>query len=133
MRDSFAILCGAALVLTGCGTDVEWLLKRDSMLVSEADKVAARAEAVDPDLTTPMYDAEEAKHAACETIYQSISELMVREPSFGEQLVSDLGQFIAYFIPVEEIERCAEAQAAYAAVIEDLRRRVPEDADSAAN
>lgn len=128
-----ATCLGACLLLAACGTDVAWLLERDSVLVAEADKVATRAEAVDPDLTTAMYDAEDVKRAACQTIYGSISEMMQRPPTYGEELVSDLGLFLAYFIPFDEIESCAEAQAAYAAAVDDLNRTAPETGAPAGN
>jgi len=118
----WAALC--AVSLTACGTDVPWLLKRDSLLVGRADKIATQAEAIDPDLTTAMYDAEDAKRAACQTLYASVTELMRRPQTFGEELYSDLGQFIAYFIPIDELERCAAAQDAYADTVEDLRVRI---------
>lgn len=116
-----------ASMLTACGTDVGWLLTRDSELVAEADKATTAADAVDPDLATPVYDAEDVKRDACQSIYASISDLMQRKPSFGEQLVSDLGLFIAFFVPIDEIERCAEAQAVYAAAIDDLKGRLRAD------
>ncbi len=116
-----AALC---LALAGCGTDIHWLLKRDSALVAKADAIAAAADAIDPQLTTEMYDAEDAKRAACETIYQSISEQMTRRPSFGEELESDVGLFVAYLVPIDEIERCARAQTDYGAAVERLQRRV---------
>lgn len=117
-------LLGCTCLLTSCGTDVGWLLTRDSKLVAEADKAATAAEAIDPNLTTPLYDAEDAKRDACQPIYASISELMQREPSYGEQLASDLGLFFAFFFPIEELERCADAQVTYAAAIDDLRKRI---------
>jgi hypothetical protein len=114
----------ACLALSACGTDIQWLLKRDSALVAKADEIAAAAEAIDPELTTEMYDAEDAKRAACETIYQSISEQMTRRPSFGEELESDVGLFIAYFVPIDEVERCARAQVDYRAAVERLQGRM---------
>jgi hypothetical protein len=114
----------ACIVLSACGTDVEWLLERDSVLVARADRVAASAEVLEPDITTQMYDAEDAKRAACESIYASISELMTRPPSFGEELVSDVGAFLAYLFPIDEVERCADAQAKYLSAVEALERRV---------
>lgn len=122
----------APLVLLGCGTDVKWLLERDSVLVARADKVAARAEAIEPDLTTQMYDAEDAKRAACETIYTSISEEMTQPPSYGEELASGIGAFLAYLFPFEEVERCADAQAKYEAAVKALERQVG-SADGAPN
>jgi hypothetical protein len=83
-----AALCVA---LSGCGTDILGLLKRDSALVAKADEIAAAADAIDPELATEMYDAEDAKRRACETIYQSISEQMTRRPSFSDDLESDVG------------------------------------------
>jgi hypothetical protein len=118
---SAAALC---LALAGCGTDIQWLLKRDSALVAKADEIAATAEAIDPELTTEMYDAEDAKRAACQSIYQSISEQMTKRPSFGEELEADAGLFVAYFVPIDEIERCAKAQADYRAAVERLQKRV---------
>jgi hypothetical protein len=114
----------ACLALPACGTDVERLLERDSVLVARADKVAASAEAIDPDSTTPMYDAEDAKRAACESIYGSISEQMARPPSFGEELAADVGAFVAYLFPIEEVERCADAQAEYESAVGALERRI---------
>ncbi len=116
-----AALC---LALAACGTDIQWLLMRDSALVTRADEIAAAAEAIDPELTTEMYDAEDAKRAACQMIYQSISEQMTRRPSFGEELESDLGLFVAYLVPIGEVERCARAQADYRAAVERLQGRV---------
>ena len=112
------------LALAGCGTDIQWLLRRDSSLVAKADEIAAAAEAIDPELTTEMYDAEDAKRTACETIYQSISEQMTRRPSFGDELKSDIGLFVAYLVPIDEVERCAQAQADYRTAVDRLQRRV---------
>src|SRR5262249_8627948 len=95
-----AALC---LALAACGTDIHMLLKRDSALVAKADEIAAAAEAIDPEQTREMYDAEDAKRAACETIYQSVSEQMTRRPSFGEELESDFGLFVAYLVPIDEV------------------------------
>lgn len=125
--------------LTSCGTDVEWLLERDGKLVADADRIAAAAEAIDPEATTSMYDAEDAKRAACQTIYESISEQIASKPSFGEEFVSDLGLFVAYLVPIEEVERCAKAEAAYEAVVEAIGKRVeghdaePAGSDGAGN
>jgi hypothetical protein len=119
-----AVSIVACLLLSACGTDVEWLLERDSVLVARADKTAASAEAIEPDSTTQMYDAEDAKRAACESIYASISEQMTRPPSFGEELASDAGAFIAYLFPIEEVERCADAQAKYESAVVALERRI---------
>jgi len=116
-----AALC---LALAACGTDIQWLLTRDSALVAKADEIAAAAEAIDPELTTEMYDAEDAKRTACQIIYQSISEQMTRRPSFGEELESDVGLFVAYLVPIGEVERCAQAQADYRAAVERLQNRV---------
>jgi hypothetical protein len=121
VRVASAVL--ASLASTACGTDVEWLLERDGLLVSRADKVAAQAEAIDPDLATPMYDAEDAKRLACESIYASIAELITRPPSFGEELAADTGAFVAYLFPIAEVERCADAQAKYQAAVEALENR----------
>jgi hypothetical protein len=71
-----------------------------------------------------MYDAEDAKRRACETIYQSISEQMTRRPSFSDDLESDVGLFVAYMVPIGEIERCARAQADYGRAVERLQNRV---------
>ena len=114
----------ACLALSACGTDIQWLLSRDSALVAKADEIAAAAEAIDPELTTEMYDAEDAKRAACETIYQSISEQMTRRPSFGDELEGDFGLFVAYLVPIDEVQRCARAQADYRAAVERLQKRV---------
>ena len=116
-----AALCVA---LSGCGTDIQGLLKRDSALVAKADEIAAAADAIDPELATEMYDAEDAKRRACETIYQSISEQMTRRPSFSDDLESDVGLFVAYMVPIGEIERCARAQAEYGRAVERLQNRV---------
>lgn len=116
-----AALC---LALAGCGTDIQGLLKRDSALVAKADGIAAAADAIDPELATEMYDAEDAKRRACETIYQSISEQMTRRPSFSDELESDVGLFVAYMVPIGEIERCAQAQADYGKAVARLQSRL---------
>ncbi|HZF36176.1 MAG TPA: hypothetical protein VE914_20435 [Candidatus Angelobacter sp.] len=121
LATSAAALC---LMLAACGTDIQWLLSRDSILVAKADDIAAAAEAVDPELATEMYDAEDAKRAACETIYQSISAQMTQRPSYGEELGSDVGLFVAYLVPIPEVERCARAQAAYQVAVERLQKRL---------
>ena len=118
------LAAASCLALVGCGTDIQGLLKRDSALVAKADELAGAAEAVDPDMTTEMYDAEDAKRQACETIYQSISEQMTRRPSFSDELESDVGLFVAYMVPIGEIERCARAQADYAKAVERLQERL---------
>jgi hypothetical protein len=131
-RPTLAALAIACLLPSGCGTDVEWLLERDSVLVARADKAAASAEAIEPELTTAMYDAEDAKQAACESIYTSVSEQMTRPPSYGEELESDIGAFVAYLFPIEEVERCADAQRRYESAVEALERRIsPSDGTKA--
>jgi hypothetical protein len=122
------LVAAPCLALAGCGTDIQGLLKRDSALVAKADEIAAAADAIDPELATEMYDAEDAKRRACETIYQSISEQMTRRPSFSEELESDVGLFVAYMVPIEEIERCARAQADYAKAVERLQSRLQKPA-----
>ena len=117
----FAALC---LAVAGCGTDIHWLLKRDSALVTKADEIATAAEASDPELTKEMYDAEDAKREACEKIYKSISEQMTHKPSYGEELESDLGLFVAYMVPIDEVERCAKALDRYQATVDHLQERM---------
>ena len=117
-------LAALCLALVGCGTDIQGLLKRDSALVAKADEIAAAADAIDPELATEMYDAEDAKRQACETIYQSISEQMTRRPSFSDELESDVGLFVAYMVPIGEIERCARAQTDYGKAVERLQSRL---------
>jgi hypothetical protein len=118
------LVAALGVALSGCGTDIQGLLKRDSALVAKADEIAAAADAIDPELATEMYDAEDAKRRACETIYQSISEQMTRRPSFSDDLESDVGLFVAYMVPIGEIERCARAQADYGRAVERLQNRV---------
>jgi hypothetical protein len=120
----------ACLSLAACGTDIELLLERDSALVTRADRLAAAAEAIEPELTTELYDTEDAKRAACESIYASVAGFMTRPPSFGEELVSDLGAFLAYLFPIGEVERCAQAQSRYQAAVEALADRIGESAGS---
>lgn len=125
-----AAIVAACIPLAACGTDIERLLERDSVLVANADRLAATAEATQPELTTELYDAEDAKRVACEAIYASVAEFMTRPPSFGEELVADIGAFVAYLVPIEEVERCAEAQARYQAAVEALADRVGAPTDS---
>lgn len=124
LRWSRPAAVAACLPLLACGTDVQWLLARDSLLVARADRAAAVAEAVEPELATEMYDAEDAKRAACETIYAPIAAYMTTSPSFGEELAADVGAFLAYIFPIPAIERCADAQARYQETVEALERRV---------
>ncbi len=120
-RAAAVVLC---LPLFACGTDIELLLARDSLLVARADRAAAAGETVAPDLTTKVYDAEDAKRAAGETIYAPIAGYMTTPPSFSEEFASDVGAFIAYIVPIPSVERCAAAQAQYQQAVEALEQRV---------
>ena len=86
--------------------------------------MAVAGESAAPELTTQMYDAEDAKRAACEAIYAPIAAYMTTPPSFSEEFASDVGAFIAYIIPIPSVERCAEAQAQYRQAVEALEQRV---------
>jgi hypothetical protein len=102
------------------------VLDMPSVLRAVGCRVAAAAEVIDPEITTDLYDAEDAKQQACQMIYQSVAQLMARPPTFGEQLVSDLGMFLAYLVPLSDVERCASAQADYETALDRLRIQTPD-------
>lgn len=100
-------------MLTGCGTNVQWLLAEEGRLTPEADRLATTAETLGSGIEQPVYDAEDAKLEACRFLNEATVDRMQREPAFGEQFVSDLSSVIVLLIPVGPVERCADSLEAY--------------------
>ncbi len=120
------VLHGLALLpicaaLAGCGTNVKWLLAEESRLTPEADRLATAAEVLGTGIEQPVYDAEDAKLGACRFLNEATVERMQREPTFGEQFVSDLSSVIVLLVPVATVERCAESLDAYRTSIARLQ------------
>ena len=104
------LLCS---LLAGCGTNVQWLLAEQGRLTPQADRLATAAESLGTGIEQPVYDAEDSQLAACRFLTEATVERMQSDPTFGEQLVSDLSAVIVLLVPVEPVERCADSINAY--------------------
>lgn len=116
----------AGLLVAGCGTNVRHLVERDSAIMPQAAAVVSTAEMAGPELSEPVYAAEDNKIAACKFMNDAVIERMRRDPSFGEQFVSDLGVVVALLVPIAKVERCAEAFDSYVATVDALEQRLSE-------
>ena len=115
------------LILVGCGTSVTGLIQENSELLWHAEDVIGAAEQLDRGLEEPVYDAEAAKHEACQFLTDDTTKRMfAKKASFFEKFRDDLGQLFVLIVPVERVERCAAAQERYketiATLCHDLRR-----------
>ena len=52
-------------------------------------------------------------------------------PGFGEQFVSDLSSAVILIFPIPQVERCAEALAAYGGAVTALSRKIDNSAANA--
>lgn len=119
------LLC---LILAGCGTSVTALLQENSALLWHAEDVIGAAEQLDRGLEEPVYDAEAAKHKACQFLTDATAKRMLAlETPFFEQFGSDLGQLLVLILPVGRVERCAAAQKHYKETIAILCQDLHEE------
>jgi len=118
------VLLLAGSLLSGCGTNVKWLLSEEGRLTADADRVATAAETLGTGLEDRVYDAEDVKLEACRFLTEATVDRMQREPSFGEQFMSDLSSVVVLMIPVGLVEGCAEALYAFRESIAELEHRL---------
>ena len=111
-------------LLSGCGTNVQWLLTEEGRLTPEADRLATTAETLGTGIEQPLYEAEDTKLEACRFLNEATVDRMQNEPSFGEQFVSDLSAVIVLLVPVGPVERCADSIEAYRTSIARLEREL---------
>ncbi len=124
-RDAVLALC--CLVLAGCGTSIKGLLEEESRLLWQSEPVIAAAEAEGEGREERIYDAEAARHRACEKIIEAVRKQRDEGPgSFAQRFKSDFGQFASALVPIPSVERCAEAQDRYARELADLCRDLKE-------
>jgi hypothetical protein len=121
---SVATIAGLSLALTSCGTNLPWLVARDSRLMAVADRAVSAAEPLGTGLEQPVYDAETVKNDACKFIYDEMSERMGRRPRFAERFRSDVSTLFVLLVPVSKVERCAQAFDAYHASVIALEHRL---------
>ncbi|MGH6962094.1 MAG: hypothetical protein ACREE7_16560 [Dongiaceae bacterium] len=128
-----AIRCGhaaaaalALCLLTGCGTNLKYLLAEEGRLTAEADELITIAEAMGTGLEEPLYAAEEGKREACKFLHDAAMERFARDYGFREQFVSDFSQVVALIVPVGQVERCREAIETYKEAIATLERQLAE-------
>lgn len=114
----------ACAALPGCGTNVQWLLTEEGRLTSEADRLATAAEPLGTGVEEKVYVAEDAKLEACRFLTEATVERMQREPSFGEQFVSDLTSVVVLMVPIGPVEDCAAAIRAYGGSVAQLEREL---------
>ena len=114
-------------LIGGCGTSVQELLRADAEMSWQAEQVMSSAEARDPVLAEPLAAAEEEKIAACQPITDAVQQRLrggSAEPDFGETILTGLGEFVTWALPVGPPDDCAEAQDQYRQSIVDLERRL---------
>lgn len=115
------LLCS---LLAGCGTNVQWLQMEQGRLTPEADRLATAAEALGTGIEQPVYDAEDVQLEACHFLTEATVERMQKDPTFGEEFVSDLSVVFVLLVPIEPVERCATSLDAYRDSIAQLQRQL---------
>ena len=115
------LLCS---LLAGCGTNVQWLLAEQGRLTPEADRLATAAEGLGTGIEKPVYDAEDSQLQACRFLTEATVERMQKDPTFGEQFVSDLSAVIVLLVPVEPVESCADSIKSYRDSIAQLEHEL---------
>ena len=128
-RRNLALICGAALLLSACGTNVPVLLEKESRLEWESAQVLADAELEGHAFEDDFYAVEDAKFEACEPLYQNVMQRVDKSYeegglSFGEHFVSDLMLLGALIFPVPSVEACADAHDRYHEEFQVLRDRL---------
>ena len=113
-------LLALTFFLTGCGTNVMWLLSEESRIMAEADPLVVSAEQAGNGLEMPVYEAEDVKNAACDFRHRAVFDRFARDPNFFEQFASDLSSAVVLMLPIAQVEDCAEAFAAYSAAVDSL-------------
>jgi hypothetical protein len=122
-------LLALTFFLTGCGTNVMWLLSEESRIMAEADALVVSAEQAGSGLEVPVYEAEDAKNIACDFLHAAVFDRLQRDPGFFEQFVSDLSSAIVLMLPVSRVEECADAFAAYSAAVDTLAASISDAAE----
>lgn len=124
VRITTVLALASSLLLGACGTNVPWLIERDSAFMPRANTIVSTAEAASPELSDPVYSAEDSKIAACKFMNDAVVDRLQRDPSFGEQFMSDVGVVVALLVPIAKVERCADAFDSYAAAVNDLEQQL---------
>ena len=131
-RSSLLTLSLALLLpLSGCGTNVMYLLKEESRVMAEADPLLVSAEEAGNGMERQVYEAEAAKDEACGFLHSAVFDRFNRDPSFFEQFVSDLSAAVVLMVPVGEVEDCADAFDTYTAAVDDLANSINSSAELA--
>src|SRR5262245_10567617 len=108
------------LPLSGCGTNVMYLLKDERRVMAEADPLLVSAGEAGDGMERQVYEAEAAQVAACDFLYAAVFDSFHGDPDFFEQFVSDLSAAVVLIFPVGEVEDCADAFATYTAAVDTL-------------
>ena len=119
------------MLLPGCGTNVLYILSEESRVLMEADPMVRSSEELANGREVPVYAAEEIKDQACEFLHAAVRDRMQRDAGFGEQFISDLSSAVALIFPIPQVERCAEALAAYSVAVAVLSRNIDNSAADA--
>jgi hypothetical protein len=118
----------ATILLSGCGTNVLYILSEESRVLAKADPLVQSAEELANGLENPVYAAEEFKDRACDFLHEAVLDRLQRNPGFGEQFVSDLTSAVVLLVPIPQVERCAEALEAYSGTVDALSREIDSSA-----
>jgi len=122
------VVLAATILLSGCGTNVLYILSEESRVLTEADPLVRSAEELGNGLERPVYAAEEFKDRACDFLHAAVLDRFQRNPGLGEQFVSDLSSAVVLLFPIPRVERCAEALAAYGGTVDALSREIDRSA-----
>ena len=123
---------GVFFLLAGCGTNIPVLIEEEGRLLWRGDQ-ALEAASFDPDLQTPLYDAESEMQRSCESINRAVATRRdTPNISVAAQFRSDLALVIALLLPIKEVETCATAQAHYRQTLAALCQRLDELSSRAA-
>lgn len=122
-------LLALTFLLTGCGTNVMYLLSEESRIMAEADPLVVSAEQAGNGLEMPVYEAEDAKNRACDFLHSAVFDRLQRDPGFFEQFVSDLSSAVVLIVPIAQVEDCAAAFEAYSAAVDNLANSMSDAAE----
>ena len=121
-----SLAAAACFLLAGCGTNILVLIEEEGQLMWRGDQALAAAD-FEPDLQTPLYDAELEMQSSCKPINKAVTERRdTTVISIAAQFRTDLTLLTALFVPIPAVESCATAQADYRETLATLCQKLDE-------
>ncbi len=125
---AFVLSVCLALALSACGTNVKWLIARESQDGWHNGRLIQLAEVREPAALAEVLAAEDGKIERCHTINTAARERLGRlHLPFWEQLLADFKLLVALLIPLPAVERCADAHETYDEAVVRLREELAID------